>query len=167
MKKCLFVVLSSILLFSLPSCGGKDTVTEEPLQETEAAEDMPHRTGDEFIGISNKDISNLNVSFSDTIPEDVTGNWRLATISDDIEFLEYAASYYDNYFESDDETHFIINYTDNTITCITKYFDEFIFLAVSEHVEGEEDSAKKLQSGDFLNQYWIYLDNGDIEKIEE
>ncbi len=167
MKKYLFVILSGILLFSLPSCGGKDNVIDEPPQETETAEDVPHRTGDEFIGISDKDISDLNISFSDSIPEDVTGNWRLATISDDIDFLEYAASYYNNYFKSDDEIHFIINYTDNTITCISKYYDEFIFLSVSEHVEGEENSAKKLQSGDFLNQYWVYLDNGDIEKIEE
>ena len=40
-----------------------------------------------------------------------------------------------------------------------------ISVTIHEYVDKEEHDANKLFSGMVLGDYWIYLDNGDIEKI--
>ena len=44
-------------------------------------------------------------------------------------------------------------------------FDNILSVTIHEYVNKEELDAKKLFSGMVLGEYWIYLDNGDIEKI--
>ena len=38
--------------------------------------EVEHRTGEEIIGVSDKDISDLHIVFYDSVNNDVTGNWR-------------------------------------------------------------------------------------------
>ena len=164
MKKHFVVILSAAIAFGACACGGETTEKTEEKKHTETAEDVPHRTGDEIVGVSDKNISDLDVTFSDTVRDDKTGNWRLAMASTSEDFLYYAASYYENYFKSDDEVHFFINTTLGTTASVSKMAD-MLCINVYEHVEGEEHSANNLPEGMSLGQYWVYLDNGDIEKI--
>ncbi|MCI7638302.1 MAG: hypothetical protein MSS60_00560, partial [Clostridiales bacterium] len=44
-----------------------------------------------------------DISFVVTnVPNDVTGNWRIASIAENIEMQDYALDYYKEYFKSDD-----------------------------------------------------------------
>ena len=165
MKKYFVMLLSAAIAFSSCACGGETTEKTEEKKTVKTGESVPHRTGDEIVGVSDKDVNVLDVIFRDSIREDSTGNWRLAMASTSEDFLSYAASYYENYFKSDDETHFFINTTLGTTASVTKLAD-MLGVYMYDHVEGEEHSAKKIPEGTYLGQYWIYLDNGDIEKIE-
>jgi len=118
------------------------------------------------IGKSNKDIKKFDADFSvSKMREDTTGNFRKSEIADiSFEPEKYALSYYKNYFKRDDEVHYIVNFSTGTTTCITCPFG-FLEIIVTEYVEGEQHSAKTIGGGTLLEQYWVYPDNGDIEKI--
>jgi len=118
----------------------------------------------EISGASDKDISGINVVYSNSYRNDVTGKWRLAKISESIDITEYALSYYKTYFEDKDELHVIINFSNNTTTSM-RYMGGILDISTYEYVKGEEHDAKEACSGDLLTQYWVYTDNGDIEKI--
>ncbi len=124
----------------------ENTVTTEPSEETE-------------------DPLGFNVMFSDTYRNDVTGNWRLARIAENINIEEYALDYYNNYFKSDDEIHIIINFTLNTTTRIN-VIGNILDVSIMEYVDKEEHDAKAACSGKLLNEYHVNIDNGETEKIQ-
>ncbi len=86
-------------------------------------------------------------------------------ISSSENILEYAKSYYDNNFSNDDEIHAVINFAKNTTTNISYLFDNIISVTIHEYVSREEHSADRLFGGTVLGEYWIYMDNGDIEEV--
>ena len=95
----------------------------------------------------------------------MTGKWRYATISNDVDIQDYVLSYYKEYFKSDDEVHAIINFANNTTTRINSGGDRLL-VTVLDYVDGEEHDAKKMFGGTPLESYCVYLDNGDIEITE-
>lgn len=144
-----------------------ETTTTTAETTTAAAEPTarPHR--EEAVGVSYKDIADLKISFDDSVRNDVTGKWRLTRIAEsNIDISEYALSYYNTYFKSDDEIHAIVNFTAKTTTSIS-YYSGMIFVDVHEYIEDEEHDANELFSGKLLKQYIVYADNGDIEPIED
>jgi len=143
-------------------CINPQEETEE--LESELEEEIPHR--DDMYGISDKDIHDIDGTLSaNIVRNDVTGKWRISTIAADVNLEEYALSYYNWKFRDNDEVHGIVNFNYNTTTCITT--DGFIlYVDVHEYVEGEEHDANLLFSGMLLKQYFVYLDNGDIEEIQ-
>ena len=176
MKKKVVIFMSILSIFAgLTGCGKSkepvesnkksEVVSESIVQEseqteeaTEAAPEVEHRTGDAIVGVSDKDISDLDPVFWKSVVNDATGKWRYATISDDVNISDYALSYYKEYFKSDDEVHAIINFANKTTTRI--------LISVLDDVDGEEHDAKKMFGGTPLESYCVYLDNGDIEKTE-
>ncbi|NFS12901.1 hypothetical protein FDE77_16985 [Clostridium botulinum] len=121
----------------------------------------------EVVGKSNKDIKNVSnaTNVQTSVQNDLTGNWRIVKINDDLNIEEYALSYYKENFKSDKEIHGIINTKLNTTTCISNS-GIFIDVRILEHIINEENNAKKLFSGKKIAEYYIYKDNGDIEKIQ-
>lgn len=121
------------------------------------------------IGKSDKDIETLtpNPTIAKPVNNDKTGNWRYAGFGNsNINFSEYALSYYNTRFESDKEIHAVINFTDNTTTRIS-YTGGILFVTVLEYVKGEEADATLMFSGKVIKDYIVYTDNGDIEDITE
>ena len=140
--------------------------TSDPESESESAKEVEHRSGDEIIGISEKDISDLHLVYYESVIDDVTGKWRLSVMSEDIDIQDYIYSYYNNYFKDDTEIHGIVNLSSNTtarINCTAG----MLFVTEYSYVDGEEHDAKLLYSGTPLKSYIVYVDNGDIEKSEE
>lgn len=137
----------------------------EEVQEASNEEVVEHRTGDNIVGVSEKDIEDLDPVFYKSVINDVTGNWRYATIADDIDIEYYILSYYKNYFSADNEVHAIINFTRNTTTRLN-YSGGVITVTIMDYVDGEEHDAKKLFSGQVLATYYVYADNGDIEELK-
>lgn len=138
----------------------------ERSESDDSSEEVPHREG--MYGISDKDVYDIGGSATFTrkkIDNDVTGNWRISTIADNIQMVDYALSYYNRLFMDDEEIHGIVNFNYHTTTNI-QYMSGIIFVTVHEYVDGEEHDAKLMFSGMVLEEYMIYPDNGDIEKIK-
>lgn len=133
--------------------------------EEAAVPEVEHRTGEEIIGVSDKDISDLHIVFYDNVNNDVTGNWRLAVISEDVEIQDYIFSYYQEYIKSEDEIHGIVNLGRN-ITARINMIGGWLMVSEYDYVEGEEHDAKLLYSGTPIQSYIVYTDNGDVEAGE-
>lgn len=125
-----------------------------------------HRKGKDMIGVSNKDIYDIDGKFhANKVRNDVTGNWRISAIAANADMVKYAKSYYKWKFHDDDEIHGIVNFNDKTTTKIS-VMGKILDVTVQEYVSGEEHDANLLFSGTLLNEYHVYLDNGDIKKIQ-
>lgn len=144
----------------------KDNAQQEPIvEESETQEEIVHRDG--IYGISDKNINDLESKFSvSDVRNDVTGKWRISSVAETFNIEEYALSYYDRYFTRDDQIHGIVNFNLNTTTCISVMSDTMLDVSIHEYVKGEEHDAGLLFGGTLLAEYFIYLDNGDIEKVQ-
>ena len=135
----------------------------EPTGDTSSdpvAEPEPEET--QAVGESMEDIS---VVFYDSVANDVTGRWRLALVSDGLDMEKYAVSYYQTYFESDAEIHFVVDFTRNTTTKIS-YVLGSLSVDVYDHVDGEEHDAKVMPAGTKLASYLVDVATGEIEEVE-
>ena len=156
-----------------PTNTGNDTPQTEQeemstTEETNAeeAETVPHREG--MYGVSDRDIESLDIDNQFTVSDvinDVSGNWNISVINKSMNFEEYALSYYKKYFTDDSEIHAIVNFAYNTTTKI-QVLGDTLGITVYEYVKDEEHDAKKLFGGMLYSEYRIYLDNGDIAKVE-
>lgn len=119
-----------------------------------------------IIGTSNKNYKDIDTSKPNSVRNDKTGNWRLSTVATTENIVEYTKSYYENNFSDDKEIHAIVNFTLNTTTKVSKVLDNILSVTVHEYVDKEEHDANELFSGMVLADYFVYLDNGDIEEIK-
>lgn len=133
-------------------------------QKTTNAPTVEHRTGENIVGISDKSVSGISFSVS-KVQNDVTGNWRISTIAENIDIEYYALDYVKRYLHNKSQVHAIVNFTRNTTTSIKKY-GNIIYVDIYDYVKGEEHDANRLFTGILLQQYFVYIDNGDIEKID-
>ena len=108
---------------------------------------------------------NVDITLAKTVNDDVTGKWRLSRVATSVFVTDYAVAYYENYFESDDEIHIIINFSTNT-TSIVRKVANLLDITVHEHVDKEECSAKTLGSGMVYGEYHVHLDTGEVEKLD-
>ena len=146
----------------------KEEAEAKAKEEAEAKQDNTITSEiirENIVGTSCKDFREISTSKPGKVTNDVTGNWRLSKINTSDDIIEYVKSYYENNFNDDSEIHAIINFTLNTTTNVSVLFDNILSVTIHEYVNKEELDAKKLFSGMVLGEYWIYLDNGDIEKI--
>ncbi len=139
----------------------EDTQTQLPQTEPIPRENI--------IGTSNKDINDIGKNLNPkAVHNDTTGNWKYVTISDYIDFNEYALSYYNKYFANNNEIHAVVNPLLKTTTKISvSHSGDMLYISIYEYVDGEENDAKILYSGSLLDEYFIYTDNGDIEDIQD
>ena len=119
-----------------------------------------------IIGTSSKKYSDIDTSKPSDVRNDTTGNWKLSRVATSENILEYVVDYYKTNFGNDKEIHAIVNFTLNTTTQISKLSDNILSVTIHEYLDKEEHDANKLFGGNVLGDYWIYLDNGDIEKID-
>lgn len=155
-----------ILLFGLIYSIGNGS-DSQPKSTNDKPSDVNEENNTQEVPTESKNEYPLgfHVSFRETYPNDVTGNWRLAMISEDINIEEYALNYYTNYFEADTEVHIIVNFTLNVTTRITVIGD-LLDITTTEYVDNEENDAKIACSGMLLSKYHVNIDSGEIEKIQ-
>lgn len=138
-----------------------EAITEEPTEIVE------HRTGDNIVGISDKDITTIYSTKYDTVRNDVTGNWKCIVIAENnFNVEDYALSCYKNYFDSDKTILAVENLTTKTSTSIS-VVSGLLYVSVYEYTKGEEHDAKAMFGGTHLADYIVYTDNGDIEKVTD
>ena len=138
-----------------------EAITEEPTEIVE------HRTGDNIVGISDKDITTIYSTKYDTVRNDVTGNWKCIVIAENnFNVEDYALSCYKNYFDSDKTILAVENLTTKTSTSIS-VVSGLLYVSVYEYTKGEEHDIKAMFGGARLLDYIVYTDNGDIEKVTD
>lgn len=138
-----------------------EAITEEPTEIVE------HRTGDNIVGISDKDITTIYSTKYDTVRNDVTGNWKCIVIAENnFNVEDYALSCYKNYFDSDKTILAVENLTTKTSTSIS-VVSGLLYVSVYEYTKGEEHDAKAMFGGTHLVDYIVYTDNGYIEKVTD
>ena len=108
---------------------------------------------------------NVDITLAKTVNDDVTGNWRLARVATSAFVTDYAVAYYENYFESDDEIHVIVNFSTKT-TSIVKKVANILDITVHEYVDKEEHSAKTIGGGTIYGEYHVHLDTGEVEELD-
>lgn len=136
-------------------------VESKEIEETE----VEHRTGEEIVGISQKNILDLSPYEFDSVRNDSTGKWKCIMISDSVDITEYALSCRKYYLMLDDAILAIVNTTNKTTTKISYMFG-ILDVTVHNYVEGEEHDANIMFTGNVINEYWVYVDNGDVELIQ-
>lgn len=99
------------------------------------------------------------------VPNDVTESWKYVTTALSTDFTEYDLSYYNTYFSDNKEIHAIINFTNNTTAKIS-VIGNMLDVTIYEYVDKEEHDADLLYSGKLLKEYFVYIDNGDIEEVQ-
>lgn len=139
-------------------------ITETETTEPETVEQEPTEKAEEPAAEKNIDDIGAYFSVSD-VRNDVTGNWRISTIAENIDIQEYALSYYKEYFKDDKEIHAIVNFNYKTTTKIS-VIGNTLDVSIYDYVDGEEHDAKLLFSGTLLKEYSVNMDNGSIEEIQ-
>lgn len=107
------------------------------------------------------DALDLDVVFSNTFRNDVTGNWRKALVSTSSHVEDYALAYYREYFADDAEVHVIYNFGLNTVNCLT-VTGNVLCVNITEYVDGEEHDAKKACGGLYYGTFQIDTNTGEI-----
>lgn len=162
-----WAIIVVFLLASLGNQGTKDGIengtndTIAPTQSEEQVNDTANPASAEEQ--SNSKFDNIHFSHS-KVRNDVTGNWRVSAIAENIDIKDYALDYYKKYFESDNEIHAIINFNYKTTTKIS-VMGNLLDVTIFEYVNKEEHDAKLLFSGEMLKEYHINMDTGEIEEI--
>lgn len=162
-----WVIIVVILAAIIGSGGGNKDEAPSSAGDTSTGTDTPQASDtqtDDTQSESNSEFDNINFVVSN-VRNDVTGNWRIATIAESIEIQNYALDYYNKYFESDKEIHAIVNFTYNTTTKIS-VMGNLLDVTIYEYVDKEEHDAKLLFSGMLLKEYHVNKDSGEIEEIQ-
>ena len=103
----------------------------------------------------------ISLSYLGDVHNDKTGKWKLAECVTTEEMSTYLPEYYAAYFGSDDEVHALVNFSNNTTSCI-KVSDSNLMIEVHEYVKGEELDAGKLFSGMLIKTYVMDKETGEI-----
>lgn len=152
----IIVVILAAIFGNTGTKGGAENGTKDAISSSE------QQTKEKQGESTDKD----DISFVVTnVPNDVTGNWRIASIAENIEMQDYALDYYKEYFKSDDEIHAIVNFNYKTTTRIS-VIGNLLDVSVYEYVDKEEHDAKLLFSGTLLKEYHVNIDSGEIEEIQ-
>lgn len=149
MKRLALLLLTSAMLVG---CGTKKTDAQKHV--------------DEIIG--------EEISIMENVNDDVTGNWRYASIVSQKSAEEWAADYYKAYFKDKDEIHIIINFGNNTTNVIRTMASDsetpadggIICVDIHERVDKEELSAKTLGHGMLYGEYMIDTSTGKVEELK-
>lgn len=172
-KKFITFMTAIVLVLALSACGAGNA-EEDSSQESNppqggepVVDSVPENQTDEVDG--DKKIESgryelpcgMDIQFSDSVRNDVTGNWRIASTADSFVPADYALEYYNEMFSSDNEVHAIWNATLSTMTRL-KVSSGLLFVDTLEYVDGEEHDAKILFSGTLLDSRIIDIETGEL-----
>jgi cytoskeletal protein RodZ len=143
--------------------------TEPDTSANEAAPvDVPEETpGKAYAAVQSADTSvldDMDIKVHN-VSDDVTGNARRTFVTTTKSAEEYAIAYYKEYFESDKEIHFLLNFYSNTMSIISNS-GNFLDVRICEHVDGEEHSGKTIGRGQLYAEYYVNLETGEIKQLD-
>lgn len=139
-KRLLAVIFAAFIAATMTACGGGSDAKDVPPSQIEALKNGTYTLPE----------SGVEVQYSDGVRDDKTGRWRMAKVADTTPTNDYVLEYYHEMFRSDDEVHFIINFTLNTTTVVRCEGGEVLYVDTHERVDKEELYADDLGGGMFM-----------------
>ena len=149
-KKLLLTLTSSAFVLMLSACG----------ENSDEKEDVNAESSETQQETKTNNIHDLKPS---KVRNDTTGNFKKVTTNGEIKIPEDAIKYYNEHM-TDDEVHYIIDFSKNTTTNINEMAG-ILFVTVYEYQEKEEHDANTIGNGELLKEYHIDIDSGEIEEI--
>lgn len=184
MKQKIIIIALASCMFMFVACGAN--TTDEPVVEQD--ETMAEETNTEDSVIDTEEtiieendasedkealrdafedeIGGSGLTFYSNVHNDNTGNWRVAVIYTSENIVDHAVNYYNAYYGTDDEVHFICNLGLRTTTRFNVY-DGVIYASTFDYVDGEEHDANVLPGGDLVTSYSVNIETGEIEENTE
>ena len=126
------------------------TVAEAP-EETNLATDTATESATESVN-----IDDLQPTYYKRVNDDKTGNWRVITFLASNSGEEDIVPLYNHYKTSDQEIFYMINLWTDVTYCVRNVGKNMISVTPTEHVDGEEATAKLLGSGTSMGDDVFY-----------
>lgn len=153
---------------SVSSSSAADSTEPDTSTDEAAPVDVPEETpGKAYAAVQSADTSvldDMDIKVHN-VSDDVTGNARRTFVTTTKSAEEYAIAYYKEYFESDKEIHFLLNFYSNTMSIISNS-GNFLDVRICEHVDGEEHSGKTIGRGQLYAEYYVNLETGEIKQLD-
>lgn len=153
---------------SVSSSSAAESTEPDTSADEAAPVDVPEETpGKAYAAVQSADTSvldDMDIKVHN-VSDDVTGNWRRTFVTTTKSAEEYAIAYYKEYFESDKEIHFLLNFYSNTMSVISNS-GNILDVRIREHVDGEEHSGKTIGSGQLYAEYYVNLETGEIKQLD-
>ena len=153
---------------SVSSSSAADSTEPDTSADETTPVDVPEETpGKAYAAVQSADTSvldDMDIKVHN-VSDDVTGNARRTFVTTTKSAEEYAIAYYKEYFESDKEIHFLLNFYSNTMSIISNS-GNFLDVRICEHVDGEEHSGKTIGRGQLYAEYYVNLETGEIQKLD-
>ncbi len=124
------------------------------------AESQEEPSEPEFLASQRDLMKQASLAYKESVPNDMTGNWRLAFSNEGIPTIDYVIAYYKEHFASDKEVHAIVNYNLGTITRLN-YGSGLLFVDTYEYRSGEEADAKSMFEGEKLDEIVLNAETGE------
>lgn len=160
-------LIALALVLSLGACSGSASSSTASSASASASESIAAESAsaapEAESSAESSPLDGINFR-ADKVRNDVTGNWRISCIAENIDMSEHALDYYKQYFTDDSEIHFIVNFNYNTTTKIMVSGGN-LDVTVQDYVSKEEHDAKVLGSGEVLAEYFVDKNTGEIEKV--
>ena len=184
MKKQLFTLSVLLCMVILTACSSSKmkaaeasdqpetfvTVSEDPEPTTIPSPEPTEEPKDEQESLRQafKDnVCNGSATFYESVNNDVTGNWRELVYYGAENILDNIPEYYAAYYKDNNEIHIVVNLGLKTTAILNVLSDDIIDVSLHEYVDKEEHDAKKIGDGELYGQYWVHLDTGEVEKLED
>lgn len=153
---------------SVSSSSAAESTEPDTFADETAPVDVPEETpGKAYAAVQSADTSvldDMDIKVHN-VSDDVTGNARRTFVTTTKSAEEYAIAYYKEYFESDKEIHFLLNFYSNTMSIISNS-GNFLDVRICEHVDGEEHSGKTIGRGQLYAEYYVNLETGEIKQLD-
>ena len=153
---------------SVSSSSAAESTEPDTSADETASVDVPEETpGKAYAAVQSADTSvldDMDIKVHN-VSDDVTGNARRTFVTTTKSAEEYAIAYYKEYFESDKEIHFLLNFYSNTMSIISNS-GNFLDVRICEHVDGEEHSGKTIGRGQLYAEYYVNLETGEIKQLD-
>lgn len=174
-RNALITLLVSFVLVGIlaPRDKGPDSPDVPPPSQSEDVSsigDLSASAGSEETGPVKSGSYTLpcgvELEFSDSVPNDKTGCWRMSTTETGSIAFDYAVEYYNEMFSDDDEIHAIINKPYKTTTALSTS-SGILFVDIHAYSEREEKNADQLFGGDLIDSKMFDIKTGELIEPEQ
>lgn len=157
-EKAIAVIIMVLLTFVFSACGTEAKASEADSTDTEVTE-----------------LTDLQNEFCELIRGTVTpvkpakgadDNAKVSILKSDEDVIPHIVKYYKAFFGSDDEIHYLIDKEGKTTTRVEKQGDG-LNIQVFKYVNGEENNAEKLASGDQIGEYQGNIKTEEVKAVDK
>ena len=124
-----------------------DEPEAEPEPEPEPEPEQEPEPEPEYVKSGTYTVAGVTMHYSRTVPNDVTGRWRIATCTSATVPETIIPEIFEAFRPEKNEVFWIVNYGLKTTTRLNYFGGDIVYYSTLEYVEDEENDAKVLGGG--------------------